>query len=84
MVEIQCTFVEGLGGRLWTLALGRLRAALQKHPGLATPGKGGEGRGGVWTTSVVILTLENLLYYFCFVVSTSQHFSLNQLIFFFI
>ena len=41
-------------------------------------GKGGEA-GGAWTTSMVILTLENLLYYFCFVVSTSQHFSLNQL-----
>ena len=43
MVEIQCTSVEGLGGRLWTLALGRLRAAFQKHPGLATLW---EGRGG--------------------------------------
>lgn len=43
MVEIQCTFVEGSGGSLWTLALGRLSAALQKRPGLATLW---EGRGG--------------------------------------
>ena len=35
----------------------------------------------MWTTSVVILTLENLLIIFV-LLSTSQHFSLNQLIFF--
>lgn len=28
----------------------------------------------MWTTSVVILTLENLLYYFCFVVYQSTFF----------